>query len=155
MKPSKRKRRIQAIKARLKEYYHLKEKNNYFKRNFIELTRPPADYSLFTDNKSTNFAKLSTSNIFLATNTFNEIVTFKKGLKVSESGPVITSNDTTLNLPNTSTPLLKAQSLILNGVSTFNNEIRVSTIAGLTSAPIKVTSAANLNKGNYGFTSNI
>ena len=52
MKPSKRKRRIQAIKARLKEYYHLKEKNNYFKRNFIELTRPPADYSLFTDNKS-------------------------------------------------------------------------------------------------------
>lgn len=37
MKPSKRKRRIQAIKARLKEYYHLKEKNNYFKRNFIEL----------------------------------------------------------------------------------------------------------------------
>ena len=49
MKPSKRKRRIQAIKARLKEYYHLKEKNNYFKRNFIELTRPPADYSLFMD----------------------------------------------------------------------------------------------------------
>lgn len=95
---------------------------------------------------TTNFAKLSTSNIFLATNTFNEIVTFKKGLKVSESGPVITSNDTTLNLPNTSTPLLKAQSLILNGVSTFNNEIRVSTIAGLTSAPIKVTSAANFNK---------
>lgn len=95
---------------------------------------------------TTNFAKLSTSNIFLATNTFNEIVTFKGGLKVSESGPVITSNDTTLNLPNTSTPLLKAQSLILNGVSTFNNEIRVSTIAGLTSAPIKVTSAANFNK---------
>lgn len=95
---------------------------------------------------TTNFAKLSTSNIFLATNTFNEIVTFKKGLKVSESGPVITSNDTTLNLPNTSTPLLKAQSLILNGVGTFNNEIRVSTIAGLTSAPIKVTSAANFNK---------
>lgn len=95
---------------------------------------------------TTNFAKLSTSNIFLATNTFNEIVTFKKGLKVSESGPVITSNDTTLNLPNTSTPLLKAQSLILNGVSTFNNEIRVSTIAGLTQAPIKVTSAANFNK---------
>lgn len=82
----------------------------------------------------------------LATNTFMEIVTFKKGLKVSESGPVITSNDTTLNLPNTSTPLLKAQSLILNGVSTFNNEIRVSTIAGLTQAPIKVTSAANFNK---------
>lgn len=52
MKPSKRKRRIQAIKARLKEYYHLKEKNNYFKRNFIKLTGPPADYSLFTDNKS-------------------------------------------------------------------------------------------------------
>lgn len=52
MKPSKRKRRIQAIKARLKEYYQLKEKNNYFKRNFIELTRPPADYSLFMDNKS-------------------------------------------------------------------------------------------------------
>lgn len=95
---------------------------------------------------TTNFAKLSTSNIFLVTNTFNEIVTFKKGLKVSESGPVITSNDTTLNLPNTSTPLLKAQSLILNGVSTFNNEIRVSTIAGLTQAPIKVTSAANFNK---------
>lgn len=42
MKPSKRKRRIQAIKARLKEYYHLKEMNNYFKRNFIELTRHPA-----------------------------------------------------------------------------------------------------------------
>ena len=36
MKPSKRKRRIQAIKARLKEYYHLKEMNNYFKRNFID-----------------------------------------------------------------------------------------------------------------------
>lgn len=52
MKPSKRKRRIQAIKARLKEYYHLKEMNNYFKRNFIELTRHPADYSLFMDNKS-------------------------------------------------------------------------------------------------------
>lgn len=95
---------------------------------------------------TTNFAKLSTSNIFLATNTFNEIVTFKKGLKVSESGPVITSNDTTLNLPNTSTPLLKAQGLILTGVSTFNNEIRVPTIAGLTQAPIKVTSAANFNK---------
>lgn len=95
---------------------------------------------------TTNFAKLSTSNIFLATNTFNEIVTFKKGLKVSESGPVITSNDTTLNLPNTSTLLLKAQSLVLNGVSTFNNEIRVSTIAGLTQAPIKVASAANFNK---------
>ena len=46
MKPSKRKRRIQAIKARLKEYYHLKEMNNYFKRNFIELTRHPADYSV-------------------------------------------------------------------------------------------------------------
>lgn len=48
----KKKRRIQAIKARLKEYYHLKEMNNYFKRNFIELTRHPADYSLFMDNKS-------------------------------------------------------------------------------------------------------
>lgn len=95
---------------------------------------------------TSDFAKLSSTNIFLAPNTFNEIITFKKGLKVSESGPVITSNDTTLNLPNTSTPLLKAQSLILNGVSTFNNEIRVSTIAGLTQAPIKVTSAANFNK---------
>lgn len=95
---------------------------------------------------TSDFAKLSSTNIFLAPNTFNEIITFKKGLKVSESGPVITSNDTTLNLPNTSTPLLKAQSLILNGVSTFNNEIRVSTIAGLTQAPIKVTSAVNFNK---------
>ena len=28
------------------------EMNNYFKRNFIELTRHPADYSLFMDNKS-------------------------------------------------------------------------------------------------------
>lgn len=45
MKPSKRKRRIQAIKARLKEYYHLKEKNNYFKRNFIELS-PSTIYHL-------------------------------------------------------------------------------------------------------------
>lgn len=55
MKPSKRKRRIQAIKARLKEYYHLKEKNNYFKRNFIELTRPPeAEYkALETKSPST------------------------------------------------------------------------------------------------------
>lgn len=105
---------------------------------------------------TTNFAKLSTSNIFLATNTFNEIVTFKKGLKVSESGPVITSNDTTLNLPNTSTPLLKAQSLILNGVSTFNNEIRVPTISGLTSTPIKVTSAANFtSNSDTNFSGNI
>lgn len=95
---------------------------------------------------TSDFAKLSSTNIFLAPNTFDEIITFKKGLKVSESGPVITSNDTTLNLPNTSTPLLKAQGLILTGVSTFNNEIRVPTIAGLTSAPIKVTSAANFNK---------
>lgn len=105
---------------------------------------------------TTNFAKLSTSNIFLATNTFNEIVTFKKGLKVSESGPVITSNDTTLNLPNTSTPLLKAQSLILNGVSTFNNEIRVPTIAGLTSTPIKVTSAVDFtSNSDTNFSGNI
>lgn len=95
---------------------------------------------------TSDFAKLSSTNIFLAPNTFDEIITFKKGLKVSESGPVITSNDTTLNLPNTSTPLLKAQGLILTGVSTFNNEIRVSTIAGLTQTPIKVTSAANFNK---------
>lgn len=95
---------------------------------------------------TSDFAKLSSTNIFLAPNTFNEIITFKKGLKVSESGPVITSNDTTLNLPNTSTPLLKAQGLILTGVSTFNNEIRVPTIAGLTSTPIKVTSAVNFNK---------
>ena len=51
-KPSKRKRKILAIKSRLRELHHLKEKNNYFKRNFVELTRPPADYSLFTDNKS-------------------------------------------------------------------------------------------------------
>lgn len=49
-------------------------------------------------------------------------------------------------MPNTSTPLLKTQSLILNGVSTFNNEIRVPTIAGLTSTPIKVTSAVDFNK---------
>lgn len=95
---------------------------------------------------TSDFAKLSSTNIFLAPNTFNEIITFKKGLKVSESGLVITSNDTTLNLPNTSTPLLKAQCLILNGVSTFNNEIRVPTIAGSTSTPIKVTSAVNFNK---------
>lgn len=61
---------------------------------------------------TSDFAKLSSTNIFLAPNTFDEIITFKKGLKVSESGPVITSNDTTLNLPNTSTPLLKAQGLI-------------------------------------------
>lgn len=95
---------------------------------------------------TSDFAKLSSTNIFLAPNTFDEIITFKKGLKVSESGPVITSNDTTLNLPNTSTPLLKAQGLILTGVSTFNNEIRVPTIAGLTSTPIKVTSAVDFNK---------
>lgn len=95
---------------------------------------------------TSDFAKLSSTNIFLAPNTFNEIITFKKGLKVSESGPVITSNDTTLNLPNTSTPLLKAQGLILTGVSTFNNEIKVPTIAGLTSTPIKVTSAVDFNK---------
>lgn len=95
---------------------------------------------------TSDFAKLSSINIFLAPNTFNEIITFKKGLKVSESGPVITSNDTTLNLPNTSAPLLKAQGLILTGVSTFNNEIRVPTIAGLTSTPIKVTSAVDFNK---------
>lgn len=97
---------------------------------------------------TSDFAKLSSTNIFLAPNTFDEIITFKKGLKVSESGPVITSNDTTLNLPNTSTPLLKAQSLILTGVSTFNNEIRVPTIAGLTSTPIKVTSAVNFTSNS-------
>lgn len=97
---------------------------------------------------TSDFAKLSSTNIFLAPNTFDEIITFKKGLKVSESGPVITSNDTTLNLPNTSTPLLKAQSLILNGVSTFNNEIRVPTIAGLTSTPIKVISAVNFTSNS-------
>lgn len=51
-KPSKRKRKILAIKSHLKELYQLKEQNNYFKRNFIELTKPSADYSLFTDNKS-------------------------------------------------------------------------------------------------------
>ena len=105
---------------------------------------------------TSDFAKLSSTNIFLAPNTFNEIITFKKGLKVSESGPVITSNDTTLNLPNTSTPLLKAQSLILNGVSTFNNEIRVPTIAGLTSTPIKVTSAVNFtSNSDTNFSGNI
>ena len=49
-------------------------------------------------------------------------------------------------MPNTSTPLLKTQGLILTGVSTFNNEIRVPTIAGLTSTPIKVTSAVDFNK---------
>lgn len=97
---------------------------------------------------TSDFAKLSSTNIFLAPNTFDEIITFKKGLKVSESGPVITSNDTTLNLPNTSTPLLKAQALILTGVSTFNNEIRVPTIAGLTSTPIKVTSAVNFTSNS-------
>lgn len=97
---------------------------------------------------TSDFAKLSSTNIFLAPNTFDEIITFKKGLKVSESGPVITSNDTTLNLPNTSTPLLKAQGLILTGVSTFNNEIRVPTIAGLTSTPIKVTSAVNFTSNS-------
>lgn len=105
---------------------------------------------------TTNFAKLSTSNIFLATNTFNEIVTFKKGLKVSESGPVITSNDTTLNLPNTSTPSLTAQQLVLNGVSTFNNEIRVNTIAGSTQEPIKVKSAVNFtSNSDTNFSGNI
>lgn len=105
---------------------------------------------------TSDFAKLSSTNIFLAPNTFDEIITFKKGLKVSESGPVITSNDTTLNLPNTSTPLLKAQSLILNGVSTFNNEIRVPTIAGLTSTPIKVTSAVNFtSNSDTNFSGNI
>lgn len=95
---------------------------------------------------TTNFAKLSTSNIFLATNTFNEIVTFKKGLKVSESGPVITSNDTTLNLPNTNVSSLTTQTLISNGISTFNNEIKVSTIAPLSSSPIEVTAPVNFNK---------
>lgn len=105
---------------------------------------------------TSDFAKLSSTNIFLAPNTFDEIITFKKGLKVSESGPVITSNDTTLNLPNTSTPLLKAQSLILNGVSTFNNEIRVLTIAGLTPTPIKVTSAVNFtSNSDTNFSGNI
>lgn len=105
---------------------------------------------------TSDFAKLSSTNIFLAPNTFNEIITFKKGLKVSESGPVITSNDTTLNLPNTSTPLLKAQSLILTGVSTFNNEIRVPTIAGLTSTPIKVTSAVDFTlNSDTNFSGNI
>lgn len=105
---------------------------------------------------TSDFAKLSSTNIFLAPNTFDEIITFKKGLKVSESGPVITSNDTTLNLPNTSTPLLKAQSLILNGVSTFNNEIRVPTIAGLTPTPIKVTSAVNFtSNSDTNFSGNI
>lgn len=105
---------------------------------------------------TSDFAKLSSTNIFLAPNTFDEIITFKKGLKVSESGPVITSNDTTLNLPNTSTPLLKAQCLILNGVSTFNNEIRVPTIAGSTSTPIKVTSAVNFtSNSDTNFSGNI
>lgn len=105
---------------------------------------------------TSDFAKLSSTNIFLAPNTFNEIITFKKGLKVSESGPVITSNDTTLNLPNTSTPLLKAQGLILTGVSTFNNEIRVPTIAGLTSTPIKVTSAVDFtSNSDTNFSGNI
>lgn len=105
---------------------------------------------------TSDFAKLSSTNIFLASNTFNEIITFKKGLKVSESGPVITSNDTTLNLPNTSTPLLKAQDLILTGVSTFNNEIRVPTIAGLTSTPIKVTAPVNFtSNSDTNFSGNI
>lgn len=105
---------------------------------------------------TSDFAKLSSTNIFLAPNTFDEIITFKKGLKVSESGPVITSNDTTLNLPNTSTPLLKAQGLILNGVSTFNNEIRVPTISGLTSTPIKVTSAVDFtSNSDTNFSGNI
>lgn len=105
---------------------------------------------------TSDFAKLSSTNIFLAPNTFDEIITFKKGLKVSESGPVITSNDTTLNLPNTSTPLLKAQGLILTGVSTFNNEIRVPTIAGLTSTPIKVTSAVDFtSNSDTNFSGNI
>lgn len=105
---------------------------------------------------TSDFAKLSSTNIFLAPNTFDEIITFKKGLKVSESGPVITSNDTTLNLPNTSTPLLKAQDLILTGVSTFNNEIRVPTIAGLTSIPIKVTSAVDFtSNSDTNFSGNI
>ena len=48
-KPSKRKRKILAIKSHLKELHQLKERNNYFKRNFIELTKPSTDYSLFTD----------------------------------------------------------------------------------------------------------
>lgn len=105
---------------------------------------------------TSDFAKLSSTNIFLAPNTFDEIITFKKGLKVSESGPVITSNDTTLNLPNTSTPLLKAQGLILNGVSTFNNKIRVPTISDLTSTPIKVTSAVDFtSNSDTNFSGNI
>lgn len=105
---------------------------------------------------TTNFAKLSTSNIFLATNTFNEIVTFKKGLKVSESGPVITSNDTTLNLPNTNVSSLTAQTLISNGVSTFNNEIKVSTIAPLSSSPIEVTAPVNFtSNSDTNFSGNI
>ena len=105
---------------------------------------------------TTNFAKLSTSNIFLATNIFNEIVTFKKGLKVSESGPVITSNDTTLNLPNTNVSSLTAQTLISNGVSTFNNEIKVSTIAPLSSSPIEVTAPVNFtSNSDTNFSGNI
>lgn len=105
---------------------------------------------------TTNFAKLSTSNIFLATNTFNEIVTFKKGLKVSESGPVITSNDTTLNLPNTNVSSLTTQTLISNGISTFNNEIKVSTIAPLSSSPIEVTAPVNFtSNSDTNFSGNI
>lgn len=105
---------------------------------------------------TSDFAKLSSTNIFLAPNTFNEIVTFKKGLKVSESGPVITSNDTTLNLPNTNVSSLTAQTLISNGVSTFNNEIKVSTIAPLSSSPIEVTAPVNFtSNSDTNFSGNI
>lgn len=105
---------------------------------------------------TSDFAKLSSTNIFLAPNTFDEIITFKKGLKVSESGPVITSNDTTLNLPNTNVSSLTTQTLISNGISTFNNEIKVSTIAPLSSSPIEVTAPVNFtSNSDTNFSGNI
>ena len=70
--------------------------------------------------------------------------------------PVITSNDTTLNLPNTNVSSLTAQTLISNGVSTFNNEIKVSTIAPLSSSPIEVTAPVNFtSNSDTNFSGNI
>lgn len=85
MKPSKRKRRIQAIKARLKEYYHLKEKNNYFKRNFIELTRPTkAEYAA---NKNYVDTQISTISQFDSSSdqTISGTWEFSKPLKITEA----------------------------------------------------------------------
>lgn len=66
------------------------------------------------------------------------------------------SYDTTLNLPNTNVSSLTTQTLISNGISTFNNEIKVSTIAPLSSSPIEVTAPVNFtSNSNTNFSGNI